>query len=107
MGKGMMIRENIGRKATWYERNGMIMDSMGRERLFESGKNSLVVGDDRLEVRMHRGCLNNMSEVELGNNSTMTLFKDLFHVMGTDDLRGYFFDALELIIFSLLLELHG
>jgi hypothetical protein len=28
LGKGMTIRENIGRKTTWSERNGMIMDSM-------------------------------------------------------------------------------
>jgi hypothetical protein len=30
MGKGMTIRVNIGRNTTWYERNGMIMDAMGR-----------------------------------------------------------------------------
>jgi hypothetical protein len=27
LGKGMTIRENIGRKISWYERNGMIMDA--------------------------------------------------------------------------------
>jgi hypothetical protein len=30
LGKGMMIRENIGRNISQYERNGMIMDTMGR-----------------------------------------------------------------------------
>jgi hypothetical protein len=29
----------------------MIMDSMGRGKFFGSGKNNLVVGEDRLEVR--------------------------------------------------------
>jgi hypothetical protein len=27
LGKGMMIRVNIGRKISWDERNGMIMDA--------------------------------------------------------------------------------
>jgi hypothetical protein len=53
------------------------------------------------------GCLNGLNGVEFGNNSIMTLFKDLFHSMGTDHLRGACCDALELILLSLLLELHG
>jgi hypothetical protein len=74
LGKGMMIRVNIGRKIARYERNGMIMDSTGRGKLFGSDKNNVVVGEERLEVEMHRGCLNNMNGVELGNNAKMTLF---------------------------------
>ena len=85
----------------------MIMDSTGREELFGSDKNNLVEGEDRLEVGMHRGCLNSMNGVELGNNARMTLFEEIFHVIGTDDLMGAYCDALELILLSLLLELHG
>jgi hypothetical protein len=40
IGKGMMIRPNIGRKTAQDERDGMIMDSMGRGSLFGSGKKS-------------------------------------------------------------------
>ena len=57
LGKGMMIRENIGRNIFGDERNGMIMNTMGRGESL-NGKNSLVFGYDRLEVRMHEGCLN-------------------------------------------------
>jgi hypothetical protein len=56
---------------------------------------------------MHTGCLNSLNGVELGNDSKMTLFGDIFHYMGTDDLRGAYCDLLELILLSLLLELHG
>jgi hypothetical protein len=37
----------------------------------------------------------------------MTFLKDIFHVMGTDDLRGADGDALELILLAHLVELHG
>jgi hypothetical protein len=87
LGKGMTIRSNIGRKTAWDERDGMIMDSMGRGNFFGSGKNNLVVGENRLQVVMHKRCLNNMNGVELGYNSRMTFFEELFHMMGTDDLR--------------------
>jgi hypothetical protein len=102
LGKGMMIRVNIGRKISWYERNGMIMDAMGRGKSMGSGKNNLVSGEYRLEVGMHRGCLNGLNGMELGNNTRMTFFEDIFHSMGTDDLRGACCDALELILLSLL-----
>jgi hypothetical protein len=85
----------------------MIMESMGRGKFFGGGKNNLVAGEDRLEVGMHKRCLNNMNGVELGYNSRMNFFEEIFHAMGTDDLRGAYCDALELILFSLLLELHG
>jgi hypothetical protein len=107
LGKGMMIRPNIGRKTSQDERDGMIMDSTGRGKFLGGGKNNMVVGEDRLEVGMHRRCLNNMNGVELGYNSRMTFFEEIFHAMGTDDLRGACGDALELILLSLLLELHG
>jgi hypothetical protein len=103
----MNIMENIGRKNTLYERDGMIMDSMGRRNFFGSVKKNLVVEEDRLEIKMHRGCLDILNGVDLGNNSRMNLFEDLFHAIGTDDLRGAYCDSLELILLSLLLELHG
>jgi hypothetical protein len=107
LGKWMMIRPNIRRKTFRDERDGMIMDSTGRGKLFGGGKNNLVAGEDSLEVRMHIRCLKNMNGVELGDNSQITFFEDLFHAMGTDDLKGSCCDALELTLFSLLLELHG
>jgi hypothetical protein len=72
-----------------------------------SGKNSVVFGKYRLEVRMHRWCLNCLNGIELGNNVRMAFFEELFHSMGTDDLRGACCDALELILLVILLKLHG
>jgi hypothetical protein len=69
LGKGMMIRENIGRKTSQDERNGMNMNTMRREKSMGSGKNSLAFGEDRLEDMMHRRCLNFLNGIELGNNS--------------------------------------
>jgi hypothetical protein len=94
LGKVMTIRANIRRKTTQYERNEMIMDSMGKGKLFGSGKNNFVEGEDTLEVGMNRGCLKSMNGVELGNNYRMTLFEDLFHEMGTDEPTGAYCDAL-------------
>ena len=103
----MMIRPNIGGKTVRDERDGMIMDSTRRGKLFGGGKSNLVVREDTLDVAIHRRCLNNMNGVDLGYNYQMTFFEDIFHAMGTDDLRGTCGDALELILLSLLLELHG
>jgi hypothetical protein len=36
----------------------MIMNTMGRGKEMGNGKNSVVFGKYRLEVKMHRGCLN-------------------------------------------------
>jgi hypothetical protein len=107
LGKWITIRLNIGRKTARDERDGMIMDSTRRGKFLGGGKNNLVEGEDRLEVEMHRRCLNNMNGVELGYNSRMTFSEELFHAMETNDLRGACDDALELILLSLLLELHG
>jgi hypothetical protein len=84
----------------------MIMDYKGRGKSLGSGTNSLVLGEYRLEFNIHRGCLNNMNGVELGDNSIMTLFEEIFNLTGTKNLKGSYCDALELILFSLLLELH-
>jgi hypothetical protein len=64
----MTIRVNIGRKTVRDERNGMIMNTMRRRKSLGGGKNNLVFGDDTLEVRMHRRCLNCLNRMELGNN---------------------------------------
>jgi hypothetical protein len=103
----MMISLNIGRKISRDERDGMIIDSTRRGKFFGSGKNNFVVGEDRLEVGMHIRCLNNINGVELGYNSRMTFFEEIFHAMETDDLMGACYDALELMLLSLLLESHG
>jgi hypothetical protein len=65
----MMIRVNIGRRIVWDERNGMIMNTRGRRNSLESGKNIFVYGDDKLEVKIHQGCLNCLNRMELGNNA--------------------------------------
>ena len=49
----MVVGTNIGRKAARDERNGMIMNTTRRGKSIGSGKNILVFGDYRLEVRMH------------------------------------------------------
>jgi hypothetical protein len=41
--------------------------------------------DDGLEGMMHRGCLSGVNGMELCNNYRMTFTKEIFHVMGTDD----------------------
>jgi hypothetical protein len=70
----MMIRVNIGRKTFGDERNGMIMNTTRRRKSLGSGKNSLVFGDDTLEVKRHRMCLNLLNRMEFGNNVRMTFF---------------------------------
>jgi hypothetical protein len=66
LGKWMTIRENIGRNIVENKGNVMIMNTAGRGNSLRSGNNNLVFGDDRLEVRMHRGCLNYLNGMELG-----------------------------------------
>ena len=104
--KWTRIRENIGRETSRDKWNVMIMNFMGRGNSLGSGKNSLVFGEYRLEVRMHKWGLNGLNGMELGKNSLMTFFKEIFHLMGTDDLRGACCDAFELIWLAILLKLH-
>jgi hypothetical protein len=103
----IMTRENIGMKTVGNERNIMIMNTTRRRNSLGSGKNILVFEDDTLEVEMLHRCLNCLNRMELGNNARMTLFEEIFHSMGTDDLRGACCDSLEFILLFLLLELHG
>jgi hypothetical protein len=57
LGKGVMIRTDIGRKASWYKGNRMIMNTMGRRESLGSVKDHLMFREDGLEVLQHRGCL--------------------------------------------------
>jgi hypothetical protein len=36
---------------------------------------------------MHRGCLNRLNRMELSNNTGVDFLEEIFHAMGTDDLR--------------------
>jgi hypothetical protein len=47
----------------------MTVNTAGRGNSMGSGKNILVFGDYRLEVGMHKGCLNCLNDMELGNNT--------------------------------------
>jgi hypothetical protein len=100
LGKGITIGMNIGRKVVGDEGNGMIMNTTGRGKSLTSGKNSLIFGEEGLEVRMLRECLSGLNGMELCNNVGMNFFEDLFHAMGTDDLKGIYCDALELILLA-------
>jgi hypothetical protein len=97
LGKWVMIGTDIGRKASWDKGNGMIMNTTGRRESLGSGKNHLMFREDGLEVLRHKGCLSCFYGMELGNNARMTFSEQLFHAMGTNDLRGTDGDALELI----------
>ena len=107
LGKGVMIWMDIGKKASGYKGNGMIMNTTGRRESLGSGKNHLMFREDGLEVLQNRGCLSCLYGMELGNNSIMNLFEHILHAMGDNDLRGTDDDALELILLDLLVELHG
>jgi hypothetical protein len=85
----------------------MIINTTRRRKSLGFGKSSLVFGDERLEVNMHRRCLNGLNNMELGNDVGMTFFEDIFHSMVIHDLRGTNYDSLELVLLACLLELHG
>jgi hypothetical protein len=107
LGKGVTIGTNIGRKDSWDKGNGMIMNTTGRRESLGSVKNNLIFRDDGLEVLQHKGCLNCLYGMKLGNNARMTFFEQLFHAMGTNDLWGTKSDALEIILLTLMVKLHG
>jgi hypothetical protein len=66
-GKGVTIWMDIGRKASWYKGNGMIMNTTGRRESLGSGKDHLMFRKDGLEVLRHRGFLCCLYGMELGN----------------------------------------
>jgi hypothetical protein len=107
LGKGVTIRESIGRKTARNKGNGMIMNTTRRRKYLRGGKNILMFGKDILEVRMHIGCLNGLNIMELRNDNGVAFLEDIFHMMGTNDLRRNNCETLELIPLSFLLELHG
>jgi hypothetical protein len=102
----MMTRENIGRNISKNKGYGMIMNIMMRKSL-RSGKKNFLFGENSLEFRMHRGCLNHVNRVELKNNTGVEFLEDVFHAMENDDLRRTNCETLELILLSFMLELHG
>jgi hypothetical protein len=55
LGKGVTIRTDIGREASWYKGNGMIMNTMGRREALGSGKDQLMFRKDGLEVLRDEG----------------------------------------------------
>jgi hypothetical protein len=50
LGKGVMIWMDIGRKASEYKGNGVIMNTTGRREALGSGKYQLMFRKDGLEV---------------------------------------------------------
>jgi hypothetical protein len=87
LGKGVIIQMDIGRKASEYKGNGMIMNTMGRRESLGGGKDQWMFRKDGLEVLWDRGCLCFLYGMELGDNTQMTFFDKLFHAMGNNDLR--------------------
>jgi hypothetical protein len=74
LGKWVTIQTDIGRKASWYNGNGMIMDTTGRREALGSGKDQLMFRKDGLEVFWYGRCLCFLYGMELGDNTRMTLF---------------------------------
>jgi hypothetical protein len=107
LGKGMTIRENIGRKNSRNKGYGVIMNTKRRRKSMRSGKNILMFGNNSLETMMHKCCLNCLNRMELRNNTEVVFLEELFHEMGTDDIKRTNSETLEVIPLSLMLELHG
>jgi hypothetical protein len=74
LGKGMMIRANIGRETTKDKWNGMIINTTRRGKSLGSAKNNLVFGYERLDVNMHIRCIKCLNRMELDDNNLMTFF---------------------------------
>jgi hypothetical protein len=72
---------DIGRKASRYKGNGMIMNTVGRRESLGSGKYHFMFRKEGLEVMRYRGCLHSLYGMDLGNDTRMTFFEQLFHVM--------------------------
>jgi hypothetical protein len=87
LGKWVTIQRDIGRKASRYKGNGMIMNTTGRRESLGIGKDQLMFRKDGLEVLWDRGCLCCLYGMELGDDTRMTFFEHFFHAMGTNDLR--------------------
>jgi hypothetical protein len=53
----------------------MVMVIAGGRKASGILENSVVLGKDRLEVGVHRGCLNCLNGMELGDDTRMTFFE--------------------------------
>jgi hypothetical protein len=53
----------------------MIMNTVGRGKDMGNGKSSVVFRKYRLEVKMHKGCLNCLNGIELGNISKISFLR--------------------------------
>jgi hypothetical protein len=51
-----------------------INDAVGRGNSMEGVKTIFLLGEYRLDLWMHKGCLNCLNGMELRNNARMTLF---------------------------------
>jgi hypothetical protein len=85
----------------------MVMVALGGGKSLGSLENSVMLGNDRLKIMVQRGCLNCLNGMELGNDARMTFFEFLFHAVGTDDFWRACCSALEFILLSSMLKLHG
>jgi hypothetical protein len=94
------------RKNSMNKGNGMIMNKTKRRNDLRGVKNFLMFGKDTLEVRMHRGCLDGLNRMKLRNDTRVAFLEEIFHTMGTNDLRRTNCETLELILLSFLQELH-
>ena len=74
----MAIWTDIGRKAFEYKGDGMIMNTAGRRESLGSGKYRFMFRKEGLEVLGHWGCLCGLYGMELGNDTRMTFFEQLF-----------------------------
>jgi len=83
------------------------MNNVGMGKSVGSEKNSLMFGDDGLEVRMQRRYLCGVNGMDLCTNAWMSFLEELFRATGTDDSRGFNDDAVELIFLALLSPTHG
>jgi hypothetical protein len=70
----MTIRVNIGRETgvldEWNDHG-----RREKEEVHGGVKNSLVLGEYGMEVKMHKGCFDNLNRMELSNNFRMTFFE--------------------------------
>jgi hypothetical protein len=64
----------------------MIMDTLRRGKFLRGLKHNLMLGEDKLEAGMYRGCLNHLNGMKLGKNARLTFSEEIFHSVGTDDL---------------------
>jgi hypothetical protein len=85
----------------------MIMNTAGRGKAMGNGKNIVVFEKYRLEIMMHKGCLNCLNDIELRNNVRIVFFEEILYLMGIDYLRGACCDVLELMLLEVLFKMHG